>query len=383
MRIRNAVLYERLLDGHPGWRTIDEMVEIIAGVRPDFIFRAWFVWSPQPNFCEEHKISRQRQICETWSRYAYEWLGKAVRALRRAGVRSIICGAVPVQVLNRDEYDPVKRKWLHYPETWEMALDPRKWGINVSKEEFQCWFEKIHGSLPQNFDCRRYDPETRPAYFPDITNPKVQELLLNKIRAQVNRGCRAMWIDMLFNQAGYLLNYVNQRHPAIRQSIAAANRIVSRVKFMRGRIFVGSWLPMEPFRSPLDFATAYPVRSEILMQRMNDRRWNDLLRRERYQVSGNTLIAFLDWWGSDSCPLAVFSQKLSPDRQAKFLAYADTYFRSKGIVFALHIHGGSMGVGPRRLAWGRFNWYDSLAPEFRTYPTIKQLAMRKLGMKSS
>jgi len=31
----------------------------------------------------------------------------------------------------------------------------------------------------------------------------------------------------------------------------------------------------------------------------------------------------------------------------------------------------------KKLSYGKFNWYDSLAPEFQTYETIKDLAQNK------
>ncbi len=47
--------------------------------------------------------------------------------------------------------------------------------------------------------------------------------------------------------------------------------------------------------------------------------------------------------------------------------------------FVYPIHGGDMGPTRevKRLSYGKFNWYDSIAPEFQTYETIKELAQNK------
>ena len=31
----------------------------------------------------------------------------------------------------------------------------------------------------------------------------------------------------------------------------------------------------------------------------------------------------------------------------------------------------------KKFSYGRYNWYDSLAPEFETYDAIKELAQKK------
>ena len=58
---------------------------------------------------------------------------------------------------------------------------------------------------------------------------------------------------------------------------------------------------------------------------------------------------------------------------------ADEFFSKMGIIFIYPIHGGDMWRGDlvEKLSYGRFNWYDSLAPEFETYETIKSLARGK------
>ncbi len=75
-----------------------------------------------------------------------------------------------------------------------------------------------------------------------------------------------------------------------------------------------------------------------------------------------------------------FSQELSREEAREFLRKADEFFSEKGIIFIFPVHGGDMGrlgVEVKKLSYGRFNWYDSIAPEFQTFETIKELALKK------
>jgi len=46
-------------------------------------------------------------------------------------------GAISTQRINFEEKNPIIGKTYPQNETWHMALDPRKWGINFSKEKLQ------------------------------------------------------------------------------------------------------------------------------------------------------------------------------------------------------------------------------------------------------
>ena len=88
------------------------------------------------------------------------------------------------------------------------------------------------------------------------------------------------------------------------------------------------------------------------------------------------IFTFIDF-GNDGLPLAIFSQKLTKSEQREFLEYADEFFQEKGINFIYPVHGGFMGKSAAKLSFGEFKIYDSLAPEFQTYETIKELAQSK------
>lgn len=74
-----------------------------------------------------------------------------------------------------------------------------------------------------------------------------------------------------------------------------------------------------------------------------------------------------------------FSQNLSPEQQDEFLRVADEFFTKKNVIFAYPVHGGFMGKDATTLAYDKCLFYDSLAPEFGTYETIKELAQKKKG----
>ena len=88
----------------------------------------------------------------------------------------------------------------------------------------------------------------------------------------------------------------------------------------------------------------------------------------------------IDYGGPGRTPLYVFSQELSKKEAKEFLRKADKFFSQKGIIFIYPLHGGDMGrkkMRIKKLSYSKFNWYDSLAPEFETYEMIKKLAQSK------
>jgi hypothetical protein len=74
--------------------------------------------------------------------------------------------------------------------------------------------------------------------------------------------------------------------------------------------------------------------------------------------------------------MVIFSQKLSKEEQREVLKTFDNSFAKMGVNLIYPVHGGDMGHKERinKLSYGRYNWYDSLTPEFQTYETIKELA---------
>jgi len=92
----------------------------------------------------------------------------------------------------------------------------------------------------------------------------------------------------------------------------------------------------------------------------------------------------------------VFSQYLNSSQQRKFLAYLDNFLRENRVLFSYPVFGLYMGPWEENeakiLSWREVCWvnvfgeercgfpvYDSLAPEFQTYETIRELAQRRRG----
>ncbi len=97
------------------------------------------------------------------------------------------------------------------------------------------------------------------------------------------------------------------------------------------------------------------------------------------EKTGMPVFARIDYGGTGRSALNVFSQELTPAQAKEFLKIADKFYSDLGVNFIYPIHGGDMGPAGqiKRLSYGKYDWYDSLAPEFQTYETIKELAQKK------
>jgi hypothetical protein len=320
--------------------------------------------------------------------YSYEHLEKAVSEIKREIPGIIICGAVPAQIIQkRIIFNPLIGKAIRYPETWKFALDPKKWKINFSKEELQCRFAKTHNWIPESLDCEDYSPQIASAYFPDLTNPEFQKVFLAWIKRQIDIGVDAIWIDMLFKQAIMLYKLTNDfNHPAVKESYEAIYKIIDEIHEYGKRkgkyLLVGSWSTAIYFPYPppkLDFVTLTPSSKEVREIKLNEKRWDERLKLIRQKFGSIPIFAFIDWADSVNTPLGQFSQVLSKEEQRKFLEIIDDFFTKKGVIFVYPIHGGWMGNKATILSFGKSKMYDSLAPEFQTYETIKKLVLGKKG----
>ena len=115
-------------------------------------------------------------------------------------------------------------------------------------------------------------------------------------------------------------------------------------------------------------------------KRLDNEKWNPEKIRE---INGDVpIFAFIDWSFQQS-QTVTFSQELSTDEQKQVLETFDASFSKMGMNFIYPLHGGYMGNGAvtKKLSFGKKRIYDSLAPEFRTYDTIKKLAELKSGTK--
>lgn len=399
--VKSAIVYESITEGPPIGieRSTDEINNILNDTRADFIFRGFWRWgvvveSPQDvpreiaDFYAERTNIKPEQVSllAEKSGYNYAELEKRISAIKKENPGIIFVGATGAQRVNRIDRNDKTGKIYSQNETWAMALDPQKWNIErngkpFTKEEFQTLFADWHGWT----ESGQYDPSKVQAYFPDITNPDYQELLLSWAYRQIDAGADAIWIDGL-PQTPISYSFVKDvNHPAIKDMYKASEKIVDEIhKYgqTKGKyIYVGSWgvplqfiegLPYAP--ANIDFVTMTPIEKEIEGKKLSESYEKIANIRKIY---GNTpVFAFIDW-GIDPSPTTVFSQTLSKEEQREVLKTLDEAFAKKGVNFIYPLHGGYLELSAKKLAFGKYRNYDSLAPEFDTYDTIKELANNK------
>jgi len=383
-RVKVAVLYERVTDRV---RDLDEVIAILEETHAELVFRGFWRWVPCPNRCGDLPARQTRERCGLRG-YSYAHLEEAIPRIKAELPHVIFVGAVPAQIVHRRAvWNPKTGEVIRYPHTWELALDPAKWGLPMSKEEFQCRFGRSHFWVPRDMDCSLYDPAEAPAYFPDITNPEFQELLLSWAERQIDAGADGIWIDMLFRQASILARLAGDTdHPAVKETYEAIHKIVDQIHAYGAtkgkRVYVGSWATAAVFPHPppsLDFITVSPSAREVRELRLDGEKWDALLAAIHKTYGDVPILAFIDWAGTTETPLGQFSQVLSPEEQREFLRLADEFFAERGVVFVYPVHGGWMGHDAEILSFGSLRAYDFLAPEFRTYETIVELAQARAG----
>ncbi len=379
-----ASLYENVTDGALYERSIDDIIGVLKETRTDIVFRGFWQWGQVPNTCKQLLSPANRQSCER-AGYSYEQLGSTISRIKTKMPNILFIGAVPAQIIQRELiWNPKTGEVISYPGTWALALDPGKWGVKITKERFQCEFGKTHLWVPEEMDCNLYDPSTVPAYFPDKTNPDYEKLLLSWAQRQIDAGADAIWVDMLFTQAAMLAKIAGDvNHPSVKESFEAASGIASKIREYGRRkdkhTYVGTWATaaLYPYSPPaLDFVTVSPSAGEVRKMALDEERWTEGLAEIRTKLGDIPILAFIDWASTTNTPLGVFSQALDQEGQGAFLRIAEGFFTSHGAIFVHPLHGGWMGADAMTLSYGWSRVYDSLAPEFQTYETIKELAQR-------
>lgn len=405
--VKVATLYENINDGNLINRSIDKTIDILKETKTDLIFRGFWKWLPVVNTTENvpaelfdlvsDKNHTPIQISEGLrkSGHYYSELKQWVYAIKKELPDIIFVGAIPAQNLCRIEYNPVIGKVCSMEETWNMALDPQKWKITregkpVTKEQIQGRVYNIfHYGAKEKYDWRKAS-----AYFPDITNPDFQELLLSWAKKQIDSGADSIWIDMLHSQAARLAQITkDMNHTSVRDSIAAESKIVDEIhkygKSIGKYIYVGSWdgpfVSAEiagyefPYSPPeLDFVTVSPKNEEVSVKKLDNARWKKKIAIIKKKYGEIPVFAFIDW-ALDESQTVIFSQELSNEEQREVLKTFDESFSRMGVNFIYPVHGGCMGTGKKtaKLSFGKYRVYDALAPEFQTYETIKTLTKKK------
>ncbi len=367
--VKVAIVYERINDARPK-RTMEDQLKILKETSTDVIFRASWRWNILPNSCSDVDPN-QYQTCID-SGYSFDQMKNTIGEIKKQNPDIIIVGAIPTQKINKKEVNEITGESFDDAQTSQMALDPARWGINSpTKQEVQKQLEKFSGG----------------GYYPDITNSKYQELFLSWTKRQIDSGMDAVWIDLLYMQAGTLAKITNDiHHPAVKESLGAASKIVDEIhKYGNSKgkyVYVGSWeisgnFPYTPPK--LDFVTVFPKPDEIYNKKFDEKRWDNIKTKNK-EVFGNIPIFVVLDWGFPNSPIEVFSQKMNKEGRKEFLEKADEFFASKGMKFIYPVHGGNLSAStstPAFIAYGEYNWWDALAPEFEAYDTIKQLAQNK------
>lgn len=277
-----------------------------------------------------------------------------------------------------------------------MAFDPQKWDVNfggnpVTKEQFQKWFYGIHpygGTEAKDYNWRKAE-----AFFPDISNADYQELLVSWAKKQIDCGADAIWIDGLPQEPIFNAIFTDTGGAMYKDMSYAAAKIVDDIHSYGvsiGRdICVGYWAnPLGLVKgssyipAKVDFVTISPAKEEVLAKKLDEAKWANEVESIHKIYGDIPIFAFIDWAFDDS-QIVAFSQKLNKEEQSEVIAAFDKAFENMGVKFVYPLHGGYMGSGAitTKLSFGKDRIYDSLAPEFNTYETIKRLAQEKVKLK--
>jgi len=228
-QVRVAALYESVVDQ---MREIDEVARLLAELHTGFVHRGFFRWRGMAEIERRHDV--------------YGILGEAIAALKAENPDLLFGGAIAAQEINTVEYDPLTGEVIPQERTWEMALDPQRYGFTLSKQE-------LHEQYWEQTGSEDY-------IFPDLLNPDYQRLFLDLVKAQIDAGMDAIWIDGLFSQAGIFARLAQSvSHPAIERVFEGIRHIVDEIhrygESQGKEIYVGSWAqtayPYPP--PPLDF----------------------------------------------------------------------------------------------------------------------------------
>lgn len=379
--VKVAAHYRYVTDG---MRSVDDVIKILKETQTDFIVLGWGRINFIPEKCSDLPKG-EREKCEVKG-YSYEHLRNAVVKIKSQIPEIIFGGALSAEFLNPEFQDELTGERLGKDQTWQMALDPVKWGIPMSKEEFQTKVAISHGWARKG---QSYNPKEQMLYyFPDQTNPDYQKLFLNLVAKQIDSGVDQILIDINTKQAKLLAGLTGDvNHAAVRDSFRGIAELVDKIhQYGRARgkyVYVASWATVVDLRSPypaqdLDAVMTTPSTAEIKTMKMDEAKWDTYIRGIRNKFGDIPIFVMFDQ-GPDYRPLEAFSQELSKAQQQEFLRIADEFFQKKGLIFIYPVHGGMMGSSQRLKvrSYGKFNWYDSLAPEFGTYDTIRALAQKK------
>jgi len=396
---RNPVHYQRLNDAvnleGDAQRSVEEVAEILKELNADFVMQGVFRYHPCVDTCSrwsQWNFASKKEKCEK-EQYAYDLMAGAVDTVK-AETNAMICGGTPIEFFWAEQWDSEIEfnKWLSRDDVWELALDPAKFSLSVTKEDFQAWFWKRFTGETISDPKKEMD-----FYLYDPTQSDVQNMLADILEAQYNCGVEAFWWDMLLLPTVSLLFYgVSVEHTAVAEVYKACKQIAEDTRRKVRHIAWSYWQLEDSYglfskygALPLDICVVMVSADEVENMMMSEGQWNYI-----QEIVGNIygdipIFARIDY-GKGRSPLYVFAEELSVEEANSFLVVAENFLRERDVRLILPVHGGNpcdntqiaQGKCPK-LAHGQFNWYDSLAPEFDTYETIKSIALNRTQSASS
>ena len=371
--VKNAIVYESLNDTMPK-RTVSEHANIINETNTQMIFRSSWRWIYFPISCNDNVLIPYPDLIQKCidGGYSFELRSKFITELKSTNPDLLIVAAIPAQKIDKTlDVNEFTGETFNATQLASMIFDPRTVGINKTPQEFQT-------VMAQYTD----------GYYPDISNPTVQNLILGWCKKAIDSGVDGIWIDLLYSQAINIFQLAgnNINNIGVQNSYSAANKLIDDIHaygLSQGKtIYVGTWLiPVSEFinrygmAAPnVDFVTMSPSPTEVLNRVFEIDKWNDIITSYN-SAFGNKVkfFTFIDWAAGSGSQIANFSQKLTTEQQNKFLIDSKTFFDGLGITFIYPVHGGVMGSSPAttpRLNNGTTR-YDSIV--FNNYETIKQL----------
>jgi len=394
-------------------RSINDVINILKDLDADWIYLGWRYRLPAPESpYEEPGFFTKEQIEEASRRgYTFSQLKKAIDEIHREISGVLFTGGLGMEFFYARDRDPITGEIIDREKAWSMAFDPQEHNLSISKEEFQCWHAKRVRWLPENFDCSKYDYRMVKGYWSDINKEEVRLFYLHKAMKLIDCGVDVVWIDQLLKQAHLIYSITGDiKHPAIEETFKSVSKLVDEIHaygLSKGKyVYVGSWAPIfkigenliiPPYKPPdYDYVVLSPGSREVLNMKLHEEEWRILLSNIKDYMGEDTVILVRLDLGSLHSPIHVFSQYLNSSQQRKFLVYLDNFLRENGVLFSYPVFGLYMGPWEeneakifswREICWvnvfgeerSRFPEYDSLAPEFQTYETIRELAQSRRG----
>jgi len=385
-----AILFDDLKLINPT-RTIDELLRIIDETKPDLILRAASRIGGSP-----------------WTTETFNKVKANISAIKLQYPNILIIGNLFFQMFGRPEIDDITEERYTSEYVYNnMAFDPAKFGItSITKCEYQCADDTCECKGPG-------EAKIGNKWIPDITIPEVQTLFIHQAEMLINAGCDGVWIDGLMFNTREIIKYNasdENRQRCVDGALYVCNEI-KRLTTLYGKIpLISTWY-VENFTRYIirsiywydnlyDFVTL-PAPGKLEIQTLTAiKDYDNIINNVKTYYNDVPIIAYIDW-GFEKTPMWYFSQwypeytncceasdtPINREKrnifQRNVLTIFTEIFNNKGIIWAYPVHGGMIcknidcteeSTGPCCVkSYGLYHLYDSQAPEFQTYDTIKKL----------